>query len=233
MDAVLDGSLTSEKLAKLLPAAATASLVNQYAKDLARGSEHVLVGRFHQTLARGDGIDQILDSLRPKFDAEAKAIEAARDLIDPSSSAEQVIESGQPELVTAWQGLKGHIAAISAIGDVARMFGPRLGQFPAIVEYPLAEGFRVDDRALMCCGGTDLAIDSAPFLVPDSPHRGSAWFRVPLRLNTLEQAKDRYRRFASDQWERVNSGPGEQWVDVKTGKTAPVRRPTNPCAAAQ
>jgi hypothetical protein len=53
MDAVLDGSLTSEKLAKLLPAAATASLVNQYAKDLARGSEHVLVGRFHQTLARG------------------------------------------------------------------------------------------------------------------------------------------------------------------------------------
>ncbi len=232
MDAVLDGSLDAEKLAKLLPAAASAAVVNQYARDLARESEHVLVGEFHRALKRDGCIDSILDSLRPKFDKHAAAIEHARDLIDPELSVEQILENGAPELVAVWQGLKAHIVAVSAIGDVARMFGPRLGLFPAIIEYPLAEGFRVDDRALFCVGGHDLALDSAPFLVPDSPHRGSAWFRVPLRLNTLEQARDRYRQFASDQWERVNSSPPEMWLDEKTGKTAPVRRPTNPYADA-
>jgi hypothetical protein len=232
MDAVLDGSLDAEKLAKLLPAAASAAVVNQYARDLARESEHVLVGEFHRALKRDDCIDSILASLRPKFTEHAEAIEHARDLINPESSVEQILESGTPELVAVWQGLKAHIAAVSAIGDVARQFGPRLGNFPAITEYSLAEGFRVDDRALFCCGGPSLALDSAPFLVPDSPHRGSAWFRVPLKLNTLTQAKERYRRFASEQWERVNSGPVEQWVDEKTGKTAPVRRPTNPYADA-
>jgi len=51
--------------------------------------------------------------LRKNFEAHAKAIEHARSLISAESSAEHVIESGEPELVRAWQGLNEHIRAVT------------------------------------------------------------------------------------------------------------------------
>lgn len=122
VDAALAGNLTPAKLAELLPAAAAAAQANEYRAGLGRSIEHTLTGEWHRQLKAG-GADAVLDSLRDRFNEHAEAIEAARGLINPDSTAEHVIESGQPELVTAWKQLPTHIEAVSRIGRVAAQFG--------------------------------------------------------------------------------------------------------------
>jgi hypothetical protein len=227
MDAALDGSLDEKTLAKLAPAAASAAMTNTYVRELARTSEHTLVGQWHRQLAHG-GCDAILDSVRGSFDEHAEAIAVARSLINPESTAEHVIESGQPELVTAWQQLDGHLRVVAKIGAIAAAFGPRLGNFPQIREYAAGENFRLDDRAIMCCAGL-LATDSAAFSGPDRGHRTSPWARCTLKLHTIDEARDRYRQWAAAEWERLHSGPRAGWVDEQ-GKVHEHPKPTNPYA---
>jgi hypothetical protein len=133
LDAALRGRLDQKMVDKLLEPAAIASLTDAYRKDLTARSSFILLGEWHRQV-KGGCADHVLDSLRPAFDDHAQAIAHARTLINPESTAEHVIESGQPELVTAWQGLNTHLAAIGRIALVARAFGPRLGDFPQIVE---------------------------------------------------------------------------------------------------
>jgi hypothetical protein len=229
LDAALAGELDEKALAKLLPAAATAAMANQYRQELASRSEHTLVGQFHREL-KAAAADQILNSLRGAWDEHAKAIEKARSLINPESTAERIIESGQPELVTAWQGLNGHLAAISRIAAVASQFGPRLGSFSQLVEYANADNFRLVDSAIMCCDGASLEVDSAPFNRPDQGHRTSPWFKVPLRLHSIESARARYNRWAADQWDAQHSGPQGGWIG-EDGRMHEHPRPTNPYRA--
>jgi hypothetical protein len=55
---------------------------------------------------------------------------------------------------------------------------------------------------------------------------------VTLRLNTLEQARERYRIWASAQWEQQHSGPTGGWID-EDGEYHEQPRPANPYAATQ
>ena len=118
-----------------------------------------------------------------------------------------MLASGEPAVIKAWQELGDHITAVAKIAVVAREFGPRIGNFPQIVEFSLADNFRVDDTALMVADGDSLAADSAPFQRPDGPHRASALFRVPLKLHSIESATRRYNDFAAAEFDRVHSGP--------------------------
>jgi hypothetical protein len=229
LDAALSGRLDRKTLDKLAEPAALASLTDAYKKDLAVRSSFILLGEWHRQV-KGGGADAVLDSLRPAFDEHAQAIERARTLINPESTAEQVIESGQPELVTAWQGLNGHISAIGRIALVARAFGPRLGDFPQIVEYANADNFRLVDSAIMCADGASLETDSAPFNRPDAGHRSSPWFTVPLRLHTIESAQARYNRWAADQWDAQHSGPRGGWIG-EDGRMHEDPMPENPYRA--
>ena len=222
----LDGSLTAKKLAELAPAAATADLVNGYLRRLAGSSAHTLVGQWHRELKAG-AADQILDSLRKNFDKHAEAIAHARTLINPESTAEAVIESGQPELVTAWQTLDGHLKVIAKIAAVASQFGCRLAQFPQIVEYSLAENACVDDRALMCCEGSLIA-DSWLFGRPDpAGHRSSPFFKTALKLHTIAEAQSRYDEFAAIEFDKVHSGPRGGFIG-QDGQMYEDPRPENP-----
>src|SRR5262245_48955773 len=188
LTAALEGSLSAATLAKLAPTAAAAQMTQTYLRELARSSEHVLLGEWHRQMKAG-GADQILGSLRERFDQHATAIATARELINPDSTAEQVIASGQSELVTAWQQLSGHIKVIAQIAHIATQFGPRGGIFPQITEYSLGENFRLTDSAIMCMSG-DLEHDSAAFGRPDPMgHRDNPWFKVPLRLHSIASAK--------------------------------------------
>ena len=174
------------------------------------------------------GADAIVDSLRPKFDEHAEAIAHARSLINPESSAEQVIESGQPELVTAWQGLNGHLQVVSRIGAIASAFGPRGGRFPQIVEYANADNFRLTDSAIMYTDGP-LETDPALFQRPDQGHRTSPWFRTALKLHSIESARERYNEWAADQFDAAHSGPrGGRLID---GQVVPDPVPPNPYRA--
>ncbi len=211
LDAAPRGRLNQQMLEKLLEPAAIASLTDAYRKDLAARSSFILLGEWHRQVKTG-GADAVLDSLRPGWDEHAQAIDHARSLINPESTAEQVIESGEPELVTAWQGLNSHISAIGRISLVARAFGPRLGDFGQIVEYANADNFRLVDSAIMCCDGPSLEHDSAPFSRPDAGHRSSPWFTVPLKLHSIESAQARYNRWAADQWDAQHSGPRGGWI---------------------
>jgi hypothetical protein len=227
VDAALDGTLDEKTLSKLLPAAATAQLANTYRQELARSCEHTLVGQWHREMKAG-AADQILDSLRKNFDKHAEAIAHARTLINPESTAEAVIESGQPELVTAWQTLDGHLKVIAKIAAVASQFGCRLAQFPQIVEYSLAENACVDDRALMCCEGSLIA-DSWLFGRPDpAGHRSSPFFKTALKLHTIAEAQERYNEFAAIEFDKVHSGPRGGWIDPATGQMYEDPAPENP-----
>jgi hypothetical protein len=64
----------------------------------------------------------------------------------------------------------------------------------------------------------------------DGTHRQAPLFNVALRLNTLEQARERYRVWASAQWEQQHSGPQVSWID-KHGQLHERPRPTNPFKA--
>ena len=223
----LDGTLDQKTLDKLLPTAALASISNAYRQDLGRSCEHTLLGEFHRQLASG-GADAILDSLRGVFDKHAAQIAIARGLLKPESSAEMVIETGEPELVGAWQQLNGHLAVVAKIGLIAAQFGCRpTAQFPQVEEYSLATNELVNDAALTCTGGP-LVADSALFQKPDAGHRSSPWARCPLKLHTIESARERYAGFAAEEHDRVHSGPQDGWIDPTTGETHWIPKPENP-----
>ena len=141
-------------------------------------------------------------------------------------SAEHILASAEPSMVTAWQSLEGHLAVIGKIGAIASSFGPRLSSFPLIREFALGDGFRLDDRAIMCADGA-LEADSSAFRQPDSGHRTSPWFRIPLRLHTMSSAQARYNAWAADQFDHIHSGPQQSWVD-EHGQLHERPRPTNP-----
>jgi hypothetical protein len=188
----------------------------------------VLLGEWHRQLEAG-AADQILASLGPSWDEHADAIGHARTLINAESSAEHILSSGQPAVIDDWQGLSAHIAVISKIGAIAAQFGPRTGNFPQITEYALGDGFRLEDRALLCTDGP-IEADSAVYRQPDRGHRTSPWFRLPLKLHSIDSARDRYRDWASSEFDRLHSGPTESWVDEK-GNAHQKPRPKNPYRA--
>jgi hypothetical protein len=214
MDAVLDGTLDRKLLDKLAPIAASAASTNAYLRDLAGRSENLLVGAWHRAIAHG-AADQILDSLRPNFAKHAAAIAKARSLFDAESSAEAILANGEPAVMQAWQVLSEHVTAVTRIAAIAAQFGCRPpAQFPQVVEYNLAENFKIDDRALACTSG-ELLADSGLFGRPDQGHRTSPFFRAGgLQLHTVAEMQTRYAAFAADEHDRVHSGPrGGRLID--------------------
>ena len=115
-------------------------------------------------------------------------------------------------MVEAWQGLDGHLTAVAKIAVVAREFGPRLGDYPQIVEYAGGDGHLLDDTAIMVADG-GLQADSAHFQRPDQGHRSSPLFKVSLRLHSIESARARYALWAADQFDRINSRDPGGWID--------------------
>jgi len=121
-----------------------------------------------------------------------------------------------------------HLAVVAKIGLIAAQFGCRpTAQFPQIEEYSLAENARVTDVALMCTDGPLIA-DSALFEKPNTGHRSSPWARCPLKLHTIESARERYAGFAAEEHDRVHSGPQDGWIDPTTGETHWIPKPENP-----
>ena len=92
-------------------------------------------------------------------------------------------------------------------------------------EYSNADGFRLEDAAIMCADGS-LEADSAAFRRPSPQPRQHPLFNVPLRLHTSSGACA-VREWAAAQWEQQHSGPMQSWVDEE-GHAHEFPRPTNP-----
>ncbi len=225
VDAALAGDLTERKLDALVSDAAQQQLLNTCRGELRRDSERMFVAAFFTALKNG-AADELLDSLRPAWDEAAEAIAAARALINPESSADHILASAEPEVIGAWQGLNAHIAVIARIAAIVSQFGPRLGQFPLITEYALGDGSTLEDRAILCSNGP-LPVDSGTFRQPDRGHRTSPWFKLPLKLHSIESAQARYNEWAAAEFDRIHGGRPESWID-EHGKAHEKPRPTNP-----
>ena len=168
--------------------------------------EHVLVGAWHRAIETC--ADTILDSVRSQFDEAAAGIARAKALISMNSSPEHVLNSAEPAAVTEWQALPTYLQVVDKIGTrIAAQFGPRLGMFPMIREYPLADGHLLEDRALFATNG-GLLVDSSMFRRPAPSARQSPWVRVgELKLHTVESARARYNEHAAAMWDVAHSGP--------------------------
>jgi hypothetical protein len=226
LDAVLDGSLDAAKLKKLAPVAAAEDNTAAFLKRLSQDRANFLVAQWHRLIKAGCG-DELLDSLRPNFTKHAEAIEHAKTLFNAESTAEMVIELGEPEVIDAWKGLDVHLTVVSRICMVAKQFGIN-GEFSQVVEYSLGDNFRIDDRAL-ACGTGDLVSDSAVFMRPDGPHRRSAFFQIGLKLHSIDEMRQRYANFAAIESDRINHPSGRGgWVDPKTGQIHQDKAPVNP-----
>ena len=223
------GTLTADTLDELVEAAAHTQAINTYVGELRQRSERPFVTEFHKALRNG-ACDELLNSLRPQWDEHAAAIAHARSLLGSAeSTAEHVLSSAEPGAIEAWQQLPEHIAVIERIGAIARRFGPRLGDFPQITEAAHAENHTLEDSAIWCADGS-LVGASAAFRRPGSG-RHSPWASVPLRLQTLDSARERYREFAAAQWEAQHSGPTGGWLD-EHGEYHETPHPANPYAEA-
>ena len=67
----------------------------------------------------------------------------------------------------------------------------------------------------MCTDGP-LERDSALFGRPDQGHRSSSWFRLQLKLQSVDGAAARYRDWCADVWDAQNAGdPGGYIIDGK------------------
>jgi hypothetical protein len=211
---VPDGS----EIDALIAEAAVAQSVADYRAGLAPRVERVVVERWHKTLRDG-AADLVLTSLRKSFDTHAKAIGVARELIPRETELTQWLATAKPEAVTAWQGLGDHITALTAIGNIAAAFGARpLARFSLIKEIP-GDNYATSDVALYCCCG-GLVGDSAPFLAIDRGHRASAWMAVPLRLNSVAQAKERYRAWCEGEWSKIHATTTVQYTNPVDGSVS-------------
>ena len=215
---------------ELLPQAATTAMITAYRKTLSADTERHLLSTWHRLMDKGCA-DQILNSMRPTFDAHAKKIAEAKSLgINTESDAEHILATAEPGVTEAWRTLGDHINAIGKVVLCARNFGPKpTSMFSQIAEAPDADNFRLADEALMATAGP-LEQESAWFLKPDGPHRASALFRVSLKLHSIESARQRYADYAAECWDGLHSGPVGGWLDEHSNYHEN-ERPINPYRA--
>ena len=219
MAAAVAGQLDEKRLAELVAEAAHAQLVNTYRGELRTRSERLFVNAFHAALVKDGAADQLLDSLRDRFQEVAEAITEARTLIPTNQPAEAFLRTAETDAVTFWPQLDGHIATLDAIGRIPAQFGCRTGNFPQFEAFALGDGFRLEGRAIFCANGPNEQADSAAFRGTGT-HRASPWFRMPLRLNTVAQAVECYRVWAEASWDasHPNRVVQHQTPDGKVGE---------------
>ena len=87
-----------------------------------------------------------------------------------------------------------------------------------IAEVP-GDNYKTSDVALYCCSG-GLVADSAPFLSINGGHRQSPWMAVPLRLNTVAQAKERYRIWCEGEWDKIHYTTKVQYTNPADGSVS-------------
>jgi hypothetical protein len=213
LEAAMAGKLTPKTLDELLTAAAAQATTNNFRQAFRQRAERSFVRQFHTALLDG-AADQVLDGLRPQFDAVAAELVAARDAVDLQATPERLLNvTATPEEQAAWGRLPELVRQISRIGAIAAAFGPHAEL--AVVDNLTKNDSLLNlgwcnDHALMCTEG-DIATMSGAFRQPNPHWQTSPWLRVTLKLATIDDAQDRYRQAAEEDFtarESHRSGRG-------------------------
>jgi hypothetical protein len=75
----------------------------------------------------------------------------------------------------------------------------------------------LEGRAIFATDGS-LESDCAAFRRPDQGHRVSPWFRLPLKLHSVESARASDNTWAASEWDRNHDGP-PTYVLGETGRS--------------
>jgi hypothetical protein len=228
---LIDDALAGKSvdLSKLITTAAKAETEAEYAKRLHTMVERDAIRRFQVELSNSGG-QLILDSITPAFDETAAAIAAATAVVDISWTPDQLVSTGTPEQLAAWQKLPALVARVDKFAALAAGFG-RHGTF-ALIETP---GHLVHNEIVGLRDEALLLTDSDPWRASDLVHarradwRTSPWVRMPLRLNTIDEAKERLRVLCEAAFDAIELSRGVQGRMTDDGWRQDPRRP-NPFA---
>lgn len=190
--AAVSGELTEAKLGELVGIAAAEQAVVDYRAKVRDRAEPMLACRFADELADG-AADDILDSLRERFDAAAEVITIGATSIDLDQDLESFLDSALPEQLVAYQSLKPATDTVAEIIDFAgRYFGCRFtGEGYSVLRRPTSRYagwvFNEDVFTTAPESALNARIDDSGFR--PSGLRFSPWLRANLRLNTIAEAQ--------------------------------------------
>lgn len=213
IDAAADGTLNLKTLDDMLAHAAAQDRANGYRQEFRLKAERKFAHRFQAALIKG-AAQQVIDGIRPQFDAAAGELTAARDAVDLQSTPQRLLNvTATTEEQSAWGRLPDLVSQVDRIAAIAAVFGP-LEDLAVVDNLTNRDTFLrlgwLDPRALMCCGG-DVARVTETFRQPNTAWQTSPWLRVPLELQTIASAQERYREVAESDWaarESQRSGSG-------------------------
>jgi hypothetical protein len=191
-----------DRAAELIAAAAQIQHDADYRVGLRQRAEVLFRERFFKELCQG-AADEILDSLRPQFDAAAEALAAATAVVDINVDPRQLAETGTPEQLDAWRAIRPAVAQLDTISVIARGFGPRSVDFGVLDQPPLVDPLDLVDDAVMCTG-SDVVQAGRAFRARRADIRTAPWLRITPKLNTISEAKERLRQWAEQEWTLLN-----------------------------
>jgi hypothetical protein len=200
--AALDGHAGAEKVDRLLERAALARLVAEERRGLDQRVEPALVEELGRRLDAG-AADEVLDLIRPRFDAAAATLQSAQAIGIPDDMA-AFIETASPDQLRAWQSVKPAVTALNTVAAVASAFGPT-GPFPVVTDprtvSPIISCGWLHSVGVMCCS-SDLQASCAAFQRPNplDDVRSSPWLRVTPHLHSVDSAAERVRLWAERAW---------------------------------
>jgi hypothetical protein len=210
VDAAASGKAsTASQITKLIADAARAESEAAYAQRLRGSVEKHAMRRFALELRAG-AAEAIITSLRPQFDATAQQIAELRESVDVGWSIERLISEGTPEQLAAWQQLPALVAKVDRFAALVAGFG-RQGDC-AVLDEPEAQGVSheiagVRDEALFVTSA-DVWQASDIIRARLADWRSSPWLRIPLRLNSVDEARERLRRCCEAAWDAVETSRG-------------------------
>jgi hypothetical protein len=215
--AAVDGKLTPKSLDELLAKAAAETATISYRQAFRLKAERKFALRFQAALIDG-AADEVLNGLRPQFEAVAAELTKARDLVDQDTPARLLDVSASAEEQDAWRRLPDLVRQISRLGAIAAAFGPHADL--AVIDDltgndALLQLGWIDNRALMCTEGNIVGASNT-FRRPNPNWQASAWLRVNARLATIAEAQEALRELAEGDWagrESQRAGRGTLTAD--------------------
>ena len=165
--------------------------------------------------------------MRPGFAAAAETLADAQQIVDINTDHRTLVETATPAQLDAWRSLRPAIAKLDAIGALVREFGPRSGHF-AVIDMPgLVESAAVNDEALFC-SDVELVNASKVFGARRADPMTSPWLRTAPRLQSVAEAKERFRAWCEGEWEHAQGNFQSRGRLTDDGFVPEVR--TNPYA---
>jgi hypothetical protein len=188
-----------------------------YFIELRQRGERECIQRFFAAL-QDEAADQILDSLRGRFDDAVRTLTAAMEVVDINTDPRELADAGTPEELAAWRMIRPAIRTLDAVSAIASRFGPKSGSFAILDQLPLVDDLGLRDDVLMCTS-TDIVRGSSTFRDAESARtqavamgdsnadiRICPWLRTTPKLNTIAEAKERQRAWAEAEWNALNAG---------------------------